>query len=77
MADLVDLWLLLFPIIPKIRFKIIKKKKLDLIFFWIGTQFFKLKKLFFFLLNLIKLMFIYFKIYDLDFCFNFLLKNMT
>ena len=59
------------------------KKKIDLrfkkkfrfiiiiiIFFGIGTQFFKLKKLFF-LLNLIKLMFIYFKISDLDFCFNF------
>ena len=32
----------------------------------------------FFFLNLIKLMFIYFKIYDLDFCFNFLLiLNLT
>ena len=62
----VDLWLLLFPIIPKIRFKIIKKK-IRFNFFWIGTQFFKLKKLFFLLLNLIKLMFIYL----------FILKFMT
>ena len=44
------------------------KKKLDFkIFFGIETQFFKRKKLFF--INLIKLMFIYLKISDLDLLF--------
>ena len=49
-----------------------REKALSFRFELIGTQFFKLekKKNFFYL---IKLMFIYFKIYELDFCFNFLL----